>query len=137
MGPFSWLGAWIPVVFICLAMRHYRSIWLQGWMTYGQGFRMGMLTVLLSALLFESLVYIFSYFTQATFLPLYIQEALETLEHTRMFYNTSLYEMMEKEIENLTLTKLLVNDFFNKLLGGLFVSLFAAAFYRRLPDSTK
>jgi hypothetical protein len=135
LGAASWLGAWIPVVFICISIKYFRDKLLGGFITYGQAFKTGLMTTVCASALFEFMVYIFGYFTHEAFLQAHIQEALMGLEQSKMFFNDELYAEMEKEIENLTMNKVVLNDFFTKMLGGVIVSLFAAAYYRRNPTA--
>lgn len=135
LGAASWLGAWIPVVFICVSIKYFRDKLLGGFITYGQAFKTGVMTSLFAAIMFGFLVYIFSYFTNAGFLQTHIQEALMGLEQSKMFFNDEIYAKMENEIEGLTINKVVLNDFFTKMLGGIIVSLFAAAYYRRNPST--
>jgi hypothetical protein len=135
LGAASWLGAWIPVVFLCISIKYFRDKLLGGFITYGQAFKTGVMTTLFASLLFGFMVYIFSYLTHAAFLQAHIQEALLGLEQSKMFFNDELYAEMEEKIESLSINEVVLNDFFTKMLGGLIVSLFAAAYYRRNPTT--
>lgn len=133
MGAASWMGAWIPVVFICLATKRYRDDYNEGFLTYGQGFKTGLMTTFAASLLFALLVYIFATLIDHSMLEMYKTEMRNGMEETKFIFSDEMYERGLESIEKLTITTLAYNDFFMKMLGGLVVSLITAAIFRRQP----
>ena len=52
LGPSSWLGAWVPIIFMVLATRHYRNYENGGFLMYWNGFRISFLTACAAAFVF-------------------------------------------------------------------------------------
>ncbi|MCC6385595.1 MAG: DUF4199 domain-containing protein [Bacteroidia bacterium] len=134
LGIASWLGAWIPIVFICIATKYYRDRILGGFITYGNAFMIGVLTVFCASVLFALLIYIFGVFTNEAFIQVHIQETLANLDESKMFIGSKLYKETLERVENMTLGEAIYQDLFSKMVGGVIIALITAAYYRRKPD---
>ena len=55
----------------------------------------------------------------------------EGMEKAKQYMGDTLYDRGLEEIENMTVAKMALGDFQNKIFGGVFVSLLIAAFLRR------
>lgn len=133
LGQSSWLGSWIPVVFICISTKYIRNKLLGGFIAYWQAFRTGLLTGFFGALLFSLLIYIFGRIIDPSLVDLYKNEALQSLEETKFLFSDAFYEDSLKSINDISISQLAYNDFFMKLLGAALVSLITAAVYRKQP----
>ncbi len=138
LGPASWAGAWIPVLFMVLATRYYRNHENRGYISYWQGFRLGFLTASSGALLFGALSWLFVTVIDNSILDAFKQESLEALELTegmmKSMIGESAFEQSVENINNMTMNDVATSDVFNKMLGGLLVAFITAAFLRREPN---
>jgi hypothetical protein len=137
LGNASWLGAWIPVVFICLSTRHFREQETEGFIGYGNAFRIGLLTAMAGALLFALIIYLFGTLIDSNLVTLYKNDVVEQLEQTKAFLGDSLYEKMMENVNQTTMFSISSGDFFTKCIGGLIVSLITAAVYKKDPPVFK
>jgi hypothetical protein len=137
LGNSSWLGAWIPPLFMALAGIHYRNIENKGIVSYWQAFRIGFLTSSAGALLFAAMTWIFITVWDPAILEQHKQELLAASELTEgvmsEFMGESAYEQSIENISNMDLYDLVMNDAFSKMIGGLVVAFITAAFVRREP----
>lgn len=130
-GPASILGLWIPVIFIALASRFHRDHHLGGYMTYGQGFSIGLFTAFFSATMFGLAFYLFGTIYESGLLASYKTQAGMSLEEGKGILSDSLYEKAMESIDVITMSSLAFSESFNKLLGGGIISLITAAIFRR------
>ena len=104
LGPASWMGAWVPLLFMVLATRHYRHYENGGFLRYWQGFRIGFLTASSGALLFGALAWLFVTLVDITVLERFKQESLEALELTegmlKSMMGDSAFEQSVESINN-------------------------------------
>ncbi|MCE2846694.1 MAG: DUF4199 domain-containing protein [Sphingobacteriales bacterium] len=137
LGNASWLGAWIPPLFMVLASIHYRNIENKGIVGYWQAFRIGLLTSSAGALLFAGMAWIFITVWDPTILENHKQELLAATElaegYMQELIGESAYEQSIENISNMDLYELVMGDAFNKMLGGLVIAFITAAFVRREP----
>ena len=135
LGNASWLGAWIPVLIISKSTRSYRDNELEGFISYGEGFRMGFLTAAAGGLLSALLVFIFCTLVDGTLIDEFKNETLLQLEQVESQIKGLLGEEFFDDIidsyNKINLQVVVTNDFFNKLLGGLIISLITAAIYKK------
>jgi hypothetical protein len=134
MGNISWLTAWIPILFIYLGTKKHRDEVLGGAMTYGQAFLGGLIITLLWATLNGMLTYLFGAFIDASFVDIYKEDAYEQMEAARAFMSEEILDQAMKSIEEMSLGQMVQGDVFNKLFGGLIVSLIIAAINKRKQD---
>lgn len=139
LGPSSWLGLWIPMVFIIWSIRHYRDHECGGYVSYWRAFRTGLLTTMCGALLSALLLYIFGTIGATGLLEDYKEQMLKGLEETEKMMRSMLgdkaFDMTVDNISQTTLSSLASSDFFNKTFGGVFVSLIVSAFLKRNPPA--
>lgn len=133
LGLVSWLGVWIPVLFICLAMKHQRDNVSEGYIDYWEAFRTGLSTIFFGGILFGMLLYLFGTVVQPNLLADYKTDMLNETENMRnlKFFNEALVDSIVDGIEKTTLGSAITGDYFNKTLGAALVSLVAAAIYKR------
>lgn len=136
LGPSSWLGAWIPVVFISISTRYYRDRILGGFIKYWEGFRTGMLTAICSSFLFALFIYSFAKLYGADIVELFKADAIQALEDTKYILGDDLYDEGMSSIDKVNIGTIAANDFFTKMLGAVLVCFITAAAYRKLPLPT-
>ena len=135
LGPGSWLAIWVPPLFIFLATKRFRNEELNGFISFGAGFRTGFLTASSGALLYALLIYIFGTIIDPSVLDNFKEIMLVELEQTesmmRSVLGDSIYEKSIEEINNTTFKSMAMNDFFNKCISGAIFSLITAAILKR------
>jgi hypothetical protein len=131
LGNASWVGAWIPVVFICIATKYYRDHFLAGEISYGHAMKIGLLTAMAASILFALFVYIFVTLIDSTIVTTFKNEKLFELEETKFMFGDEFYDKMVDGIEKINISTIAFNDFFIKMIGGLLVTFVTAAVYRK------
>jgi hypothetical protein len=131
LGNATWVGAWIPIVFICIATKNYRDHFLAGEITYWQAVKTGMATAIAASFLYAFLIYIFVTLIDGNVVTAFKNEKLLDLEQTKFMFNEDFYEKMVDEIDKFTIGTIAFNDFFMKIIGSFLVSLITAAIYRK------
>jgi hypothetical protein len=127
----SMMGIWIPVIFIVLATRYHRDHNLGGYMTYMQGFTIGLFTAFFSATLFGLAFYLFGTVGDNSILAAYKIQAGQSIEEGKSILSDQLYEKAMESIDLVTMSSLAFSEAFNKLLGGVVISLVTAAVFKR------
>jgi len=135
LGNASWLGAWIPVLIISKSTRSYRDNELEGFISYGEGFRMGFLTAAAGGLLSALLVFIFCTLVDGTLIDEFKNQTLMQLEQVenqmKGLIGDTFYDNAVDTYNKINLQTVVSGEFFNKLLGGLIISLITAAIYKK------
>ncbi len=138
LGPSSWAGAWIPVVFMVLSSRHYRNIENGGYLLYWQGFRIGLLTASAGALVYGVLSWAFVTVFDPGILDTFKQQSLEALELSegimKSMMGEAAYDQSIEGINNMHMEDVAASDVMNKMFGGLIAAFITAAFMRRDPN---
>ena len=129
LGPSSWLGAWVPIIFMVLATRHYRNYENGGFLMYWNGFRISFLTACEAA---------FVSYIDGEILDRFKQESLEAMELTegmmKSIMGESAFDQSVQSITNMEMLEVTSGDIFNKMMGGLLCAFIVAAFLRREPN---
>ncbi|HKR06345.1 MAG TPA: DUF4199 domain-containing protein [Bacteroidia bacterium] len=131
LGNASWLGAWIPVVFICIATKIYRDHFLAGEISYAQAMKIGLTTALAASFLFALLVYIFTTLIDDNVISMYKNEFLQGMEETKFMFSDEMYDQTIANMDKVTIINIAFTDFLAKMFGALLVTLITAAFYRK------
>lgn len=131
-GQISFLGFWIPIVFVCMATGNMRNNLLGGYITYGQAFRIGFLTASSAGFLYALLIYIFGTLIQPGLIDIHKLELAEGIEKTRAIFGEKFYESNLENVDKTTIFTMASGEFFSKSFGGFLISLITAGFYRRL-----
>lgn len=138
LGPHSWVGCWIPVLFMILSSRHYRNIENGGFLFYWQGFRIGLLTACAGALVFGALSWAFVVVFDPGVLDAFKQQSLEALELSegmmKSMMGEAAYDQSIEGINNMKMEDVAASDVFYKMFGGLISAFITAAFMRRDPN---
>lgn len=138
LGPSSWMGVWVPLLFMILASRHYRNVENSGFLFYWQGFRLAFLTACAGAMIYGALSWAFVTIIDASILDTFKQQSLEALELTegmmKSFMGETAFEQSVESINNMNMGDVASSDVFNKMLGGLLSAFIIAAFMRREPN---
>jgi len=130
-GPATIAGAWIPVVFVVLAIKFHRDQNLGGVISYRQGLSMGLVTTLFSSTLFGLAFYLFGTLLDPGIVESYKIQAEQSLEEGKSILPDAMFDRAMESIELVTMGSLSFSESFNKIIGGGFVSFIAAAFLKR------
>ncbi len=137
LGPSSWAGAWIPILFMVLGIKNYRDHASNGYVSYWKAFRCGLLIASCGAFLYSLLVYIFGTIVDQQLLESFKAESLIYLEQTeelsKSVFGESVYQASVDNIQKSTMSTIASQEFFNKMFGGFLVSFITAAFLRKNP----
>jgi len=131
LGPVSWLGFWIPILFLVIGIQHHRDKDLGGYISYGRGVGTGVLITLFLSIVFCVLIYGFATFIGTDILEGFKQDTFEGLEKAKPYMGDTLYEQAVEETEKLTVGGMVLGEFQRKILGGIIMSLIIAAFMRK------
>lgn len=131
LGKAAWIGAWIPVVFICMATKIYRDRFLAGEISYGQGIKIGLTTAMAASFLFVLLVYIFASLIDYNVITMYKNEFFQNMEETKFMFSDEMYEQTIEDMHKSSIINIAFTDFFAKMLGAFIVTLVTAAIYRK------
>ncbi len=135
LGPASWLGSWIPVVFMVYATINYRDKESGGTLSYWRSFRVGFLTAACGGFLFALLVYVFGMVIDPDMVDHFKQESLKYLQQTedlsKSVFGEEIYDSSVENIEKLTLANICSQEFMNKTLGGLLTAFVTAAILKK------
>ncbi len=140
-GPASWLGVWIPIVFIVTAIKKHQQNIGKGSVSYWESFRAGFFTIVCGGGLYALLIYVSASTFAGNLLDDYKGMMLREAEQLRgiSFFSENFVNTIVKGIEETTLASLISNDYTNKLFGGAFISLIVAAVYKKekMPDDNR
>ncbi len=134
-GQMSFLGVWIPIVFLVMATKYHRSHNLGGFMTYRQGLAVGFATTIFSITLFGLFFYLFGTVIATNLLDLYKSQAAESLEQGKGLLSERMMDKAFESIDTMTISSLAFSESFNKMIGGVIATLIIAAIYRRKQQS--
>ena len=130
LGNISFIGFWIPIVFIVLAVKSYKINIGKGELTYGEGLRTGIYTGFFSALLYALLIYLFVKTIDTSLVEKHTKYLLDQLQISKEIWNNSMYHMSLEGIKKTNASSISMNEFQFKFLGGFIVSLIVAAFHK-------
>ncbi|HRF14870.1 MAG TPA: DUF4199 domain-containing protein, partial [Bacteroidia bacterium] len=100
-----------------------------------EGFRTGLITALLGGVLSALLIYIFCTLFDSTLVERFKADSLAQLElmegQFKSMLSDKMYDQAVDAYNNIDLQSIAMNDFYNKLLSGIILSLIIAAVYKR------
>lgn len=135
LGISSWLGAWIPIVFMVLSTKHFRDHDCGGYITYWSAFRAGFMTAVAGGFLFALLVYAYGMVIDADLVERFKEENLRMIEESaqlsKSMFGEALYEKSIESLQQTTISTIASQEFMNKSLGGLLVALVTGAIFRK------
>jgi uncharacterized membrane protein YwzB len=131
LGNASWLGAWIPFLFIYLTIKNVREKSYDGYITYGQAFKAALLMILVYASLGNMLNFLFVSFAAPQIFDEFMMQAMEEMEKVESFLSPEMYDQMMEEFEKTTPSSFLFSNVFNQILGGTILALIFAGFMKK------
>lgn len=130
-GNLSWLGAFIPILFIVMGSIKVRDELFGGIISYSKVFITGMIITVAWSLGFAILAFLFCQFIEPNIITWHIQDTLVNMEQASQFLSEEMMEAAMEEIEKMTLFDVIQGDFINKIIGGLIISLISSAFIKK------
>jgi len=137
LGKWSWLGSWIPVIFMIRGVKAHRDIDLGGSITYGEAVGTSYLVALSNALMFCILVYLFGILVGTNIISLMISESAAGIEKAKSFMSEEIYDSAMNSLEEMktspsyTLFRMVLGEFTVKSIGGIIISFIIAAFMKK------
>lgn len=131
LGNAGWLAIWVPFVFIYLSMKNTRDKLLNGEMSYGKAFIVGMATVVAYAIAGNMLNFLFISTISPQIFTEFIDQTILDLEKVEGILGPDMYD---KAIESLDKSTALSNTFstiMNQTIGGLIICLIFAIFMKK------
>ena len=134
MNPFgniSWIGAFIPVVFIVMATQKAKKEIYEGYISFKESFVIGAIVTLAWSLSFSILVYLFCQFIATEIIEIHIEDLIVNIEKLSQFLEEDTIDQMVIEMRKMTLFDAIQGDVINKVFGGLIVSLIVSAIVKK------
>ncbi len=135
LGNYSWLGAWVIIVLIYKGIKDFRDQLSEGFISYGKALSVGMMLVFFYSLLYGLLTFISSSLLFPEIVEVHKTEVMTGMEKLRTMLSEeqfeSMYDKMEKALEEFTLSNIIIGDFWNKIIGGLIISLIVAGILKK------
>lgn len=130
-GSASWMGSWIPAISAYFAIKTHKSEAEETSFSFSQLFRISVFTLFFQAIIVNVLSVLLSNILQINSLELYRTEMLQYAEQIKQLVSEEIYNEAMVELQNATYSTLAFQDFTNKLIGGLIVSLILAGIFRK------
>lgn len=137
LGKWSWLGTWIPIVFMIRGVKAHRDIDLGGSISYGEAFGTSYLVALSNAVMLGILIYLFGILVGTNIISMMISESAEKIEKAKSFMTEEVYESAMNSLEEMksspsyTLFRIVLGDFTIKSIGGIIVSFVIASVMKK------
>lgn len=136
LGPVKWIGLWVPVVFMYMAVKRHREHELEGFITYAQAFTAGLFFSFIYSSLSAMLIYLHA-LADVGYVDKFITENLyamgEAKDQLLALLSRDQYEEMLNEIKEITHGQLALSDFQSKLFGSVIIALIIAAVLKKNP----
>lgn len=130
-GAPTWLGIWIPILFICLAIKKDRDENLGGYINYGRALGTGMLVTLTAATLYSVLIFLFGTYIGTDIVDTMKNETLLAMEKAKGILGEEMYDRALSDIANMNMAQIAFGDWQKTILGGFIVSLIAAGVFKK------
>lgn len=136
-GPWSWIGAFFPIILLYLGMKKYKEEEGEGFLKYGEGLRAGLMFTFIYASLSAMLILLYGSLVSDEFMELIKKDSLEALGQTKDFMIEMLgrdaYEQQLEEVKSISVVQISSGDFFGKFIGGLVLTLVYAGILMKKP----
>ena len=106
-GNMSWLGAFIPILFIVMGTIKVREELHEGYISYAQVFITSMIITVAWALIFAILAFLFIEFIEPNIIVWHIQDTLDNMEKASQFLSEEMMEEAMEEIEKMGLFEII------------------------------
>ncbi len=137
----KWFDYFLLAVFVFVAVREFRLYYQGGFLQFWQGISVGFVTYATSALLFVILIGIYLNTLGQPWVNDFVADRTAMVEENRENFVEELgeetYRQVRREVAATTITDVLLDDFFRKLMAGLFVTLVVAMVQRKSPVKEK
>ena len=133
-GLISWVSFWVPALFMYLGTKNFRDKLANGYISYWQAFFSCLLIAMVQASLVNMLVYLFGIVVDHSFVQLHINETLAYYDKYASRIPKDKMKQIVDKIKGITLSKLVIGDFVNKVVGGIIVALILAGVLKKNRD---
>jgi len=133
-SPASWMGCWIPGVTALFSIKQYSKE--TGVNTsFLPLLQVSFIAILMQALCFNLIAFLFGFLFDANVVEMYKTEVIQNAEKVSVFFGEETFELILEELEKKTLLSITFDDFINKIIGGVIVSLILAGFLKKNKPS--
>ena len=133
----KWFDFFLIPVFIYFAVREFRLFYNGGLLQFWQGASVGFIVYVSSALLFAAVVGSYLAAGGETWVNDYIENRTALVQENQANFTEQLgeatYQQVLAEVQKITTLDLVLDDFYRKLMVGLFITLIIATVQRRQP----
>ena len=134
----KWFDYFLIAVFVYFSVREFRLYEQGGFLQFWQGISVGFVTYATSALLFAVAIGIYLFTLGQPWVDDFVADRTAMVEENRENFVQELgeatYRQVRQEVAATTTLDILLDDFFRKLMAGLFVTLIVAMVLRRSPQ---
>ena len=136
-GAIKFFGLAVPALLMYNAVKKYKEIEGEGFLTYGKGFLTGVIFTFVYASLSAMLVYLYGLIIDGSFVQFFIDDILRSLgeakEQIISLTGEDSYKERIEEFQNFDLASLALGDFQSKTMGGFIIALIVAAILKQKP----
>lgn len=133
----KWFDYFLIAVFVYFGVREFRRYEQGGYLQFWQGISVGFVTYATSALLFAVVIGIYLFTLGQPWVANFVADRTAMVEENRENFVQELgeatYQQVRREVAATTTFDILLDDFFRKIMAGLFVTLIVAMVQRRNP----
>lgn len=136
-GAIKFFGLAVPALLMYTAVKKYKEVEGEGFLTYGKGFVVGVMFTFVYASLSAMLIYLYGLIVDGSFVEFFINDNLQSLgeakEQILSFMGEETYKEMLEEFQKFDLASLAMGDFQSKTIGGFIIALIVAAILKQKP----
>ena len=136
-GAIKFFGLAVPALLMYTAVKKYKEVEGEGFLTYGKGFVAGVMFTFVYASLSAMLIYLYGLLIDGSFVEFFINDNLQSLgeakEQILAFMGEDTYKEMIAEFQKFDLASLAMGDFQSKTIGGFIIALIVAAILKQNP----
>lgn len=133
----KWFDFFLIPVFVYFAVREFRLYYNGGALQFWQGASVGFMVYVTLALLFAGVVGGYLATAGESWVSDYVEDRTALVQENRENFTEQLgdatYQQVLAEVQAVTTLDLVLDDFYRKLMVGLFVTLIIATVQRRQP----
>ena len=136
-GAIKFFGLAVPALLMYTAVKKYKEVEGEGFLTYGRGFIAGVMFTFIYASLSAMMIYLYGLTVDGSFVDFFINDNLQSLGEAKdqiiSFMGEATYKEMIEEFQKFDLANLAMGDFQSKTIGGFIIALVVATILKQKP----
>ena len=136
-GAIKFFGLAVPALLMYTAVKKYKEVEGEGFLTYGRGFIAGVMFTFIYASLSAMMIYLYGLTVDGSFVDFFINDNLQSLGEAKdqiiSFMGEATYKEMIEEFQKFDLASLAMGDFQSKTIGGFIIALVVATILKQKP----